>query len=419
MFYASSPATGIEVISVGSVDNSEVPTQSAQVSNHADIPYFSLTPLDFTEALPIWPTSNTTLPNDACDPLPDNTPDLSNFVVLIRRGTCTFVSKLANVAAKGARVALIYNNGGSPNAFLPDPIPGALISTEDGAYLLNQFLAGNPPIVSFPQNGTTGAFPAPSGGLVSTFSTYGPTFDAWLKPSVAAPGGGIVSTLPVDQGGFGIESGTSMATPFTAGVAALLLEAKGVEIARDVRDLLQTTANYIPVSRNESSLLQTAAVQGGGLLNAYNLIHYETTVAPGQLLLNDTANYLGEQSFTITNGGSSARTYTLTHTPAGTAQSLQEGSIQSNLFPVPLTTDFATVELPDTVTVEAGESAIVDVIITAPDVDPSTIPVFSGYIEIASDDGEVLSVTYMGIASSLYDAKIVRISLLLVYSCRF
>lgn len=43
--------------------------------------------------LPIYATSNdTTIMDDACYPLPDNTPDLSDFVVIVRRGTCPFVS---------------------------------------------------------------------------------------------------------------------------------------------------------------------------------------------------------------------------------------------------------------------------------------------------------------------------------------
>ncbi|KIM19420.1 hypothetical protein M408DRAFT_38430, partial [Serendipita vermifera MAFF 305830] len=276
--------------------------------------------------------------------------------------------------------------------------------------LLDQFLAGTPPTVSFPQSGRSGTVENPTGGLVSYFSTYGPTFDAYMKPQVSAPGGGILSTYPTNKGSYAIESGTSMATPYVAGVSALLLQTKGAskEIALAARDFLQTTAHAVRSSKNETALLQTASVQGAGLIDAYNMVHYTTIVSPGQLLLNDTANFKGHHTIQIFNNGTKQMTYKLTHKPAGTAQSLVADSIQQNVGPVPLTADAASVLMePATITVNPGQKGELAVIITAPDVDPQTIPVYSGYVEVASQDGkEVLAVTYLGIASKLKDATI-------------
>jgi hypothetical protein len=58
-FYAtSSPGTGIDVISVGSVDNTVIPVQNAISSDRdAPIPYFSPMPLNFTESLPVFAIS--------------------------------------------------------------------------------------------------------------------------------------------------------------------------------------------------------------------------------------------------------------------------------------------------------------------------------------------------------------------------
>jgi subtilisin family serine protease len=333
----------------------------------------------------------------------------TGYLYLFSSFSCSQAAKLANVAAKGARVALIYNNGGTPTSVASDPIPAAMISAEDGAYLLNQYNVGTPPTISFPQTGGNGEISNPNGGLISSYSSFGPTFDAYMKPALSAPGGGILSTVPVNQGSWAIYSGTSMATPFVAGVAALLLEAKGKLplVALAVRDLLQTTANVIPQDHKDSALLNTASVQGAGLIDAYKLVQYQTVVSPGQLLLNDTANFNGRHTIKVTNGSDKKQKYTLNHKPAGTAQSLRAGSIQQNIYPVPLTADAASVSMPESITVNAGQTKSFQVDITAPNVNPSTIPVYSGYIEIVAENGEVLTVTYLGIASTLRDATIV------------
>ena len=69
---------------------------------HAPIIYSSLVPLPFKKALPIYATSkDTTIIDDACNALPNSTPNLSSFLVIIRRGTCTFVSQVGGCKAFG------------------------------------------------------------------------------------------------------------------------------------------------------------------------------------------------------------------------------------------------------------------------------------------------------------------------------
>lgn len=85
--------------------------QTAVVHNatHAPIPYNQLAPLPINGTRHVYATSNSSsTPDDACTPLPAGTPDLAEFVVLIRRGTCTFADKFANAAKKGARYFLVY-----------------------------------------------------------------------------------------------------------------------------------------------------------------------------------------------------------------------------------------------------------------------------------------------------------------------
>ncbi|KAG8780766.1 hypothetical protein FRC16_003033, partial [Serendipita sp. 398] len=152
-WYSSSPASGIDVITVASTDSTTVYYQRANVSTgYGPIVYTGFESFPVNGSWPIYAVSNvTTITNDACNPLPDSTPDLSPYVVIIRRGACAFTQKLANAAAKGMRVALVYNNGGSFQGFAAGNYTAALISEQDGAYLVSQFVAGNNITISFPQ----------------------------------------------------------------------------------------------------------------------------------------------------------------------------------------------------------------------------------------------------------------------------
>lgn len=115
----------------------------------------------------------------------------------------------------------------------------------------------------------------------------------FFKPAIAAPGGNILSTLPVPLGSFGIESGTSMATPFIAGVSALLFGVKGnsAAVGTTARTLFETTAQRVSSSHTDGDPLQSVAVQGGGLVDAFTALTTDIVVSPGEFLLNDTAHF--------------------------------------------------------------------------------------------------------------------------------
>ncbi|MDR6225833.1 S8 family peptidase [Desmospora profundinema] len=86
------------------------------------------------------------------------------------------------------------------------------------------------------------------------YSSRGPTADAWVKPDIYAPGTSIVSLsvpgsplekqFPENRVGehYIRLSGTSMAAPFCAGVAALLLEVNPQLSPNDVKSILMQTA---------------------------------------------------------------------------------------------------------------------------------------------------------------------------------
>ncbi|MBU6998878.1 MAG: S8 family serine peptidase [Theionarchaea archaeon] len=77
---------------------------------------------------------------------------------------------------------------------------------------------------------------------LASFSSRGPTTDGRIKPDITAPG---VSIYAADAGTSCSDvamSGTSMATPHIAGVAALMLDARGTATPLQVKNCLGATA---------------------------------------------------------------------------------------------------------------------------------------------------------------------------------
>ncbi|TFK18826.1 peptidase [Coprinopsis marcescibilis] len=412
-FYSTAPANAIDAISVGSVENTIIPLQTLNVIgvDHDPIIYFSWLPFNVTEDISIYPlTTNTTIEDDACEELPDSTPDLSDVLVIVRRGTCPFLVKVENLVKKGAKQALFYDNYTNFLGIYVGNFTGALIQAEDGEFLVNQYAAGVDVKLNFPQEGGVIEYPALGGGLMSNFSNYGPTNDFYFKPAISAPGANILSTVPIELGEFAIVSGTSMATPFIAGSAALALSVKGAnpDNNRGIRTVLESTAQFVKGNDSESALFQTAIMQGAGLVDVYRAVHATTLVSPGELLLNDTTHFNPVHKFFVNNTAETDKEYILSHTPAGTAITIRPGTIFQSNGPVPLSPAAASVQIsPEAFTLGPNESQEVTVTFTQPqDVDPKTFPVYSGFI-IVDDSDHAVHVSYMGAAASIKDIQVV------------
>lgn len=121
------------------------------------------------------------------------------------------------------------------------------------------------------------------GGALASFSSKGPRYDGAMKPDIAAPGVGIASAISSFTDGnytsvantnfnnttyhFAKFSGTSMAAPMVAGVAALMLEANPYLSSAQVKEIMMQTArqdSYTGVIPNEGS-----PQWGAGKINAY------------------------------------------------------------------------------------------------------------------------------------------------------
>lgn len=96
-----------------------------------------------------------------------------------------------------------------------------------------------------------------NGWYLAPFSSRGPTADNRVKPDISAPGVSITAAQAVypntasTHGGYVAYSGTSMATPFVAGVAALILDANPSLTPTQVKDTIKGTAEDFGVSGSD------------------------------------------------------------------------------------------------------------------------------------------------------------------------
>ena len=79
---------------------------------------------------------------------------------------------------------------------------------------------------------------------IAAYSSQGPTEENRVKPNVAYVGSDVMSVAHNPGDGYTAFSGTSMATPGAAGVAALMLQANPALSPFEVRNFMQETAEY-------------------------------------------------------------------------------------------------------------------------------------------------------------------------------
>ncbi|KAG6227797.1 hypothetical protein E4U25_007778, partial [Claviceps purpurea] len=110
LFYINGGASGKGVMAMASLDNIEVPLISYHSSytidggRKIDFLYTPGADVQWGVSMPLYSTSlDYHVGDDACQPLPANTPGLKNYLVLVRRGTCSYDDKLRNLVAKGAQ----------------------------------------------------------------------------------------------------------------------------------------------------------------------------------------------------------------------------------------------------------------------------------------------------------------------------
>ncbi|HEV8345027.1 MAG TPA: S8 family serine peptidase [Vicinamibacterales bacterium] len=414
LYAASSPSVGKDVISVASFDNTHTNLNALSISpDDTKIGYIAATgaPVPPTSgSFPMVRTGTTTTANDACNPLPAGS--LTGRIALIRRGTCSFNQKSFNAQSAGAVGVVLYNNVAgfvSPTVAGPPAItiPVVAVTAARGA-LIDGRLASGAVILTWTNQ--LASEPNATANLISGFSSYGAAPDLSFKPDIGAPGGLVRSTLPLEQGGYGVLSGTSMASPHVAGAVALLLEARPHADPKEVEQRLQNSARPHLRSGNPAGL-DNVHRQGAGMLQINDAVTADAIVSPSSLALGEIESGSVTKTLRISlddgdrhdRGRRRGRgdddppvIYTLGHQPA-----LATGE---NTFTPTFLASFATVTFDQpTVTLadrhhghdDDGDAAI-NVTITPPP-QAGGARLFGGYITLTpSDGGSVLRVPYTG-----------------------
>ncbi|WP_179118303.1 S8 family peptidase [Saccharothrix sp. ALI-22-I] len=219
-------------------------------------------------------------------------------------------------------------------------------------------------------------------GALSDFSSRGPRLtDAAVKPEIAAPGSDIVAAKAVDgQIGEPVDqhytklSGTSMATPHTAGAAAILAQRHPDWTGERLKAALVGTA--APVA--DAGVYAV----GGGLVDVARATKQEVQVAPGTV--NSYLKWPGTQP------DARAVTYTNpTAAPITLALDLKLADGQGQAPPAGLAVLSAS-----TVTIPAGGKADVTLTLTPRSGKPG---VYGGVLTAISADGAIRLRTPVGI----------------------
>ncbi len=265
--------------------------------------------------------------DDGATYTPDWAPDdFTGKIVVLRRGSCTFKEKVDAMIAAGAAGVIIlqrldvtdgsyppFQGLDTPTASIPVLMLDATGETALVAALTDSAHAGATPMED--SEVTISALAAgianPNYHTVADFSSGGPRWgDLALKPELAAPGVDIVSAASGSTNGVAWFSGTSMATPVVAGVAALVKQANPTWTPALIKSALINTAKSV----GSNVLLRSV---GAGRVNALNAVKAKVTIDAGPnatmsfgMVYGDAAATLTKsQTFIVKNNGTATASY--------------------------------------------------------------------------------------------------------------
>ena len=254
------------------------------------------------------------------------------------------------------------NNGGSSISQALDVAVEAGIVTVVAIGNGNLGLAAHPASVSYPGDSVK----AITVGSVNDdhsreiYSSRGPTGDGRLKPDVMAPGGAIMSAQANSGDGYVSYSGTSMATPHVAGVAALMIQANPnvspTSSTDYVKQILRETSDHkVPLDVDCGEIFSPNNCYGWGTVDLVGAVsrsmNLESVDLSGETGIQSETSETFEASMTYTK-----TEYTNRGKDGGTINNFIQGSDLPDNVKI-LATYSSDWPKPDTFFLDSGEGS--------------------------------------------------------------
>lgn len=244
---------------------------------------------------------------------------LSGDIALIARGTCSFEDKINNAETLGAVAAIIYNHATGGDTYINMAVgtvtlPAGFVTNTDGLTLkalgdTQSITVGPDSDVIFVSTGDP--------DIIADFSSRGPRgYDSVLKPEISAPGVDIFAAK-MGGGDTGTSmSGTSMAAPHIAGVAALMKEAHGNWTVEQIKAAMMNTAVDLDWGLEDTDI----PLQGAGRVDALRSVMTEALAVGDSnlvslswgLIESNEDTFTSEKTVTLYNYSGEEKTYDIT-----------------------------------------------------------------------------------------------------------
>ncbi|KAL6216605.1 PREDICTED: subtilisin-like protease [Fragaria vesca subsp. vesca] len=177
--------------------------------------------------------------------------------IVVCQDNSSLVDQYINVRDANVAGGIFITNNTDLELFLQSQFPTLFLSPKDGETIKDYIKSNSNPKVSFEfQKTLLGVRPAPT---VTSYTSRGPSysFPFTLKPDITAPGSLILAAWPQNISAarinknqdlfseFNLLSGTSMACPHAAGLAALLKAAHPEWSPAAIRSAMMTTSDIL------------------------------------------------------------------------------------------------------------------------------------------------------------------------------